>query len=246
MLVIHNRIRQWRVEALLSWSPQLLFKVERENHCQENFENSLQVDIKSIATSTRPKYLAHPTMSSRPSRISQPSAKLNDPSNEADLPLKSHRDFVEKARAAELEKAHSSTVSAPPPQPRSPRAASVEDDHDDEFQPDLEVSNGSEVPTNNHPRAFSDESDHEAGDINNTIPATAKRPRATFDESDNEAGDITDDIPAKVKGQRKRKKQKTQTGELIFSLFMKPEPNLFCGDKVTLYLDWTYYLRQCF
>jgi len=72
-------------------------------------------------------------MSSRPSRISQPSAKLNDPSNEADLPLKSHRDFVEKARAAELEKAHGSTVSAPPPQPRSPRAASVEDDHDDEF-----------------------------------------------------------------------------------------------------------------
>jgi hypothetical protein len=89
-------------------------------------------------------------------------------------------------RAAELEKAHGSTVSAPPPQPRSPRAASVEDDHDDEFQPDLEVSNGSEVPTNNHPRAFSDESDPEAGDINNTIPATAKRPRATFDESDND------------------------------------------------------------
>ena len=175
-------------------------------------------------------------MSSRPSRISQPSAKLNDPSNEADLPLKSHRDFVEKARAAELEKAHASTVSsspAPPPQPRSPHAASVEDDHDDEFQPDLEVSNGSEVPTNKHPRAFLDESDHEAGDINSTIPAMAKRPRATSDESDNEAGDITDDIPAKVKGQQKRKKQKTQTGELIFSLFMKPEPNLFCGDKAT-------------
>ena len=122
-------------------------------------------------------------MSSCPSRISQPSAKLNDPSNGADLPLKSHCDFVEKAHAAELEKARVSkslsggtnTLASPPPQQaQSPCAASVEDDHNDDFQPDSEGSNNSsQAPTNNS-QAISNESNNKANDINNNLNILAK------------------------------------------------------------------------
>lgn len=166
------------------------------------------------------KFYTAPAMSSRPSRVCQPSARLINPSNKADLQLKSHRDVVEKARAAaELEKAHASNPQAtPPPQLQSAHGDAVPVDLDDHNASYPEVSDNSQASSRTSPRVPTHSEASSEASAGSQVPTIAnKHARATSDKSDNnEASDISENISASVKSRKKRKKQKTHsTSEFI-------------------------------